>query len=155
MVELVLTRKHRVTVDKLPHDASHCPNINLPGVGRTHQQFRRTVPSGCHVISQFLFLFLELPGKAEITDFELFFVGNEQVLGFDVPVDGPEGVHIGKPFQQLVHVESNEFGFESVGRFFQHFKQVILDVLKHQVDNAFFAKGLLQLHHGGVFQHFE
>ena len=96
-----------------------------------------------------------MSGEPEVAYFKLLFVADQQVLGLDVAVDAVEGVHVGQSLEQLVHEQSDHIRRQAIGGFLQHFQQVVLDVLKDQVDDAFFAEGFLEFDDVGVFEQFE
>jgi hypothetical protein len=54
----------------------------------TNKQFGTAVPSCCHIIGHFLQIFRNEPCKPKVAKFQYVFVLTEEdVLGFDVPVD--------------------------------------------------------------------
>jgi hypothetical protein len=80
---------------------------------------------------------------------------NQQILRFDVPVNDVIGVHVGKSLDKLIHNIFNELGFEAVGGLFEYFEQVILNILKDEVDDTFSPEGISELNDVGVFHIFE
>ena len=70
-------------------------------------------------------------------------------------MDDVERVHVGQPFQKLVHEDTDQLGIEAVRGFLQDFQQVVLDVLEDKIDDSFFAEGFFELDDGGVPEHFE
>ena len=64
-------------------------------------------------------------------------------------------MHVCQSFQQLIHEQPNNFRFQSIWRFLQHFQKVVLNVLKNQIHYAFLPESLLELYDVGVLQHFK
>jgi hypothetical protein len=99
LVELILSREERISVDQLSHDAPGRPEIHFSSIGHSHEQFRRTVPPGGHVISEFLVSLGRLPCEAKVADLQLLAVTDQQVLGLDVAVQQVVGVHVRQSLQ--------------------------------------------------------
>lgn len=64
-------------------------------------------------------------------------------------------MHVGQSLQELVHVQSDQLRIQPILRLLQHFQQVILHVLKDQIDDALLPERLLKFHDVGVFEHLE
>ena len=64
-------------------------------------------------------------------------------------------MHVSESFEELVHVQSDQLRIQSILRLLQHFQQVILHVLKDQIDDSLLPEGLLKFHDVGVFEHLE
>lgn len=156
LIELVLAREHGISIDEFSQNAADSPNINLFGVGSSNQEFGRSVPASGNIVGQLLLVggFLQEPCKAKITNFKLFFITNEQVLRFDIPMDHILRVHVRQPFQQLIHEQSDNFRLQSIRRFLQHFQEVVLNILKNKINDALLPKSLLELYDVGMLQHF-
>ena len=65
------------------------------------------------------------------------------------------GMHVGKSLDKLIHNIFNELGFEAVGGLLEYFEQVILNILKDEVDDTFSPEGISELNDVGVFHVFE
>jgi len=57
--------------------------------------------------------------------------------------------------EHLIHVEAQTFWIDSNGVLFQHFQQILFNVLEHQVQAPFPLERLLQRHNVLVFEHAE
>lgn len=155
LIELILSRKHGIAIDQFAQDAANCPDIDFLGVVGPDQQLGRTVPSRGHVVGQLLLVvaLLDVPGKAKVAYFQLLPIADEQVLQLDVPVHDVQRVQVGESFQQLVNERSDQLRLQAVRRLLQYFKQVILDILKDQINDALLPEGLLQLHDIAMLDH--
>ena len=111
--------------------------------------------NGLYLIEPFLLVLalLDVPGKAKVAYFQLLPIADEQVLQFDVPVHDVQRVQVGESFQQLVNERSDQLRLQAVRRLLQYFKQVILDILKDQINDALLPEGLLQLHDIAMLDH--
>ena len=156
LVELILPREHRIAIDKFSQNTANSPNVDFLWVWSSNQKFRGSIPSSSYIVSKLLFVrrTFQLSGEPIIAYFQLFFVANEQIFRLDVPMDYIERVHIRQTFEKLVHKQSDVLGLQPIWWFFQHLKQVVLDVLEDEVDYAFFAKSFLELYDVGVLEHF-
>lgn len=52
-------------------------------------------------------------------------------------------MHVSQSLQELVHVQSDQLRIQPILRLLQHFQQVILHVLKHQINDALLPERLL------------
>lgn len=59
-------------------------------------------------------------------------------------------MHVRQSLEQLIQQKSDAFGVESIWRLLEHFEEVVLDVLKDEIDDALFAEGLLEFYDVGV-----
>lgn len=108
LVEFIFSWEERVPIDEFTHDACYCPYVDLLSIVSSHQQLRRPIPPGGHVVGEaFLFLF-QLPGEPEVTDFESVVLPYQEILGLDVAMDDVLGVEVGESFEELIDEAADE-----------------------------------------------
>jgi hypothetical protein len=86
LIQLIFAWKHGVSIDELAKDTTDSPDVDFFGIIGPDKQFWRSVPSRCNIIGE-LFLALAsfyISRKAEIANFQLFSITNEQILQLDV-----------------------------------------------------------------------
>lgn len=66
-----------------------------------------------------------------------------------------KGVQVGESLEQLVNERSYYLRLQSIGRSLEYFKQVVLDILKDQINDGLLPKCLLQLNYIGMLDHLE
>lgn len=100
LIQLILSRKHRIPVDQLSKNATDCPQIYFLAVRCSDQQLRRPIPSRGHIIGKLLVTSLsDLPSKAEIANFQLLLIAYQQVLRFDIAVQHVLIMHVRQSLQ--------------------------------------------------------
>ena len=69
-------------------EAADGPDVHFAAVvWVAHQQLGRAVPAGCHVVRVQLALCRHQPGKPEVAEFDHTELGDQDVLGFHVPMN--------------------------------------------------------------------
>lgn len=151
MIEFILSWKHGISIDQLSKNATDRPQIDFLPIRRTDKQLRRPIPSRGHIIGElFVAPLPDLPSKAEIANLQLLLITYQQVLRFDVAMQHVLAMHVRQSLEQLIQQKSDAFGVESIWRLLEHFEEVVLDVLKDEIDDALFAEGLLEFYNVGV-----
>lgn len=69
-------------------------------------------------------------------------------------MDDIERVKVGESFQKLVDKRFNELWIYAIGCLLEHFEEVVLNVLKHKIDDSFFAKSFFEFDDIAVLKHF-
>ena len=62
-----------------------------------------------------------MPSEPEVADLEFLSVTDKQILRLDVAVHQMQRMHVGEPFEKLVHVEADQLRIETVLRLLEHF----------------------------------
>ena len=88
LINVRVTRKYRVSRQHLCIEAANGPDVDLPAVGRVaHQELRRPVPAGGHVVRVYLALSGHYPGKPKVTEFDDPELGDQNILRLDISVN--------------------------------------------------------------------
>jgi hypothetical protein len=78
LIKLVLSRKKRISIDQLAHDASNSPEINFLSIVSSNKKLRGTVPPGSNIVGKFLFFFHpKLSGEAKVANFKRVVLANK------------------------------------------------------------------------------
>ena len=122
----------------------------------SNQQLRGPVPPSSNIVSEGFFIHFFLDArKAEVTNFELALVADEQVFWLDIAVNDAHGVQIGQSLDQLEDYGLDLLVLQSISRFLKHFQEVVSHVLKNEINHSPFAEGLLELDDVRVLQHLQ
>ena len=88
----------------LCHDAASGPDVDAGVVGAgAEEDVRRAVPEGDDLVREGIYGDAERAGEAEVGEFQLTFVVDEEVLGFEVAVQDAVVVAEGDALEELVH----------------------------------------------------
>lgn len=110
LVDVVLAGEERLALDHLGEDAARGPDVDLdvvllPG---EHDLGRAVVPGG-HVAGHLRVLDT---GEAEVADFQVTVLVDEDVAGLEVAVDDARGVHVLQASEDLVQEVLHELLFQ-------------------------------------------
>mmetsp|Transcript_7259 Transcript_7259/g.24722 ORF Transcript_7259/g.24722 Transcript_7259/m.24722 type:complete len:287 (-) Transcript_7259:286-1146(-) len=106
LLEVVAPREERLAAEELGEDAAHAPHVDGLIVRIVlHQELRRPVPPGDHVLGQLVLLRVVVhPAReAKVADFEVAVLIDEQVAGLEVPVQHARRVDALEAPEHLVH----------------------------------------------------
>ena len=86
------------------HDATGGPNVDAGVISSaTKQDIRSTIPQGYNFVGESVDRNTKSSGKTKISEFELTFIVDEEILRFQVPVKNAVFVAKGDPLEQLMH----------------------------------------------------
>lgn len=115
LIHLILALQQRLLRQQLPHNTPHTPHIDLSAVFLCSQEeFRGPIPEGHDELGEFRRRIAVVTGHAEVSDFELAAVVEQEVGGFEVAVHDPLVVEEVEAREEL---EEEGFDFGGQKRF--------------------------------------
>lgn len=130
LLDLILALQQRFLGQQFSHDTPHTPHIDLGAVFLCPQEeFRGPVPEGHDELGEFRGRIAIVAGHAEVGDFELAAVVEEEVGGFEVAVHDPLVVEKVEAREELEEEGFDFAGEEGFGHFVEEgFEVVFVEV---------------------------
>ena len=160
LLELIFvggSREERAARVHLRHDAACGPDVDAGVVGAgAEEDVWGAVPEGDDFVGEGVHRDAEGAGEAEVGEFELAFVVDEEVLGFQVPVEDAVFVAEGDALQELVHegFDGDEVQGAVVAAAVHVFLQVLVHVFEDEHEFVFCVDDIVEGDYVLVFELF-
>lgn len=127
LIEIILSRKQRLSIYNFSHHTANGPDIDRPIVIiPANQQLRRPIPPRRHIIRHDLIIG-NAPREAQVTDLDCSCLANQYIFWFDITMDDVDTMHIRDTLKKMVdivpHLRCRNWSL------LQDLQQVLLDIL--------------------------